>query len=294
MTRRQAAESANREFPEAMQPEYEDSLMHKREAAGPVVPRGQHGAWLAMSLAVPVIALLLIVIDDERIAFRFLPRQTFPEVCWSRSFFGILCPLCGMTRSVVYLCHGDWEASLAMHRLGGMILFTRSTQNISPDISGLLDRLKDETDERYKVDRDNRLQIVVECVRETQSQIEGPVRCRDIFKKLGVPRGTARHWLNEAVVAKRLRYDGVKGGYKVGSSGDGPFREVTEAQIVECTRAIENGRPASESDIAKELGTTVRRVRSQLKHAEKAGLVIAHNGRCWSGKLSDDRLVLID
>ena len=56
----------------------------------------------------------------ERPARRFqgLPGIPMPRKCWSRSLFGVKCPGCGLTRSVVYLAHGDWRASLAMHRLG--------------------------------------------------------------------------------------------------------------------------------------------------------------------------------
>ncbi len=39
----------------------------------------------------------------------------------SRQWFGLNCPGCGLTRSLIHLAHGDWQASMAMHRLGWMM-----------------------------------------------------------------------------------------------------------------------------------------------------------------------------
>lgn len=77
--------------------------------------------WLAVGLAVPAVAALLVVIDGERIALSPFPQFPLPTACLSRNLFGIECPGCGLTRSIVYLVHGEWSASWQMHRLGGLI-----------------------------------------------------------------------------------------------------------------------------------------------------------------------------
>ncbi len=83
--------------------------------------RRRHRFMLAVSSAVVLLALLLRVRPDERVEFAWLPGIPLPETCASRSWFGIECPGCGLTRSMVYLFHGDWRASLAEHRLGWLL-----------------------------------------------------------------------------------------------------------------------------------------------------------------------------
>jgi len=88
----------------------EDSLSKGR--------RSRHRTMLAIACVVVVLSLLFQVRSDQRVEFSWLPGIPMPETCWSRSLFGAKCPGCGLTRSIVYLAHGDWRASLAMHRLG--------------------------------------------------------------------------------------------------------------------------------------------------------------------------------
>jgi len=73
---------------------------------------------LCVTSVVLVLACLLEVRADQRVALGCLPGWPFPETCLSRSAFGVSCPGCGLTRSFVYLAHGDWIASWNMHRLG--------------------------------------------------------------------------------------------------------------------------------------------------------------------------------
>ena len=44
-----------------------------------------------------------------------------PPLCMSRAWFGVSCPGCGLTRSFIYLAHGDWDASWQSHRLGWLL-----------------------------------------------------------------------------------------------------------------------------------------------------------------------------
>ncbi len=80
--------------------------------------QSRHRTMLAIACGVVVLSLLLHVRSDQRVEFGWLPGLPMPEMCWSRSLFGAKCPGCGLTRSLVYLAHGDWRASLTMHRLG--------------------------------------------------------------------------------------------------------------------------------------------------------------------------------
>lgn len=78
----------------------------------------RHREMLAVSAGIVLLSLLLVARADGRVAFGFLPRYPLPESCGSRLWFGVACPGCGLTRSLVHLAHGDWSKSLRAHRLG--------------------------------------------------------------------------------------------------------------------------------------------------------------------------------
>jgi hypothetical protein len=80
--------------------------------------QSRHRSMLIIAVVVVVASFLLQVRSDQRVELSCLPGVPSPEMCWSRSIFGLKCPGCGLTRSLIYLAHGDWRSSLAMHRLG--------------------------------------------------------------------------------------------------------------------------------------------------------------------------------
>jgi hypothetical protein len=80
--------------------------------------RRRHREVLAISAFVIVLAFLLEVRSDQRVAFRFLPAWPLPETCVSRKLLHVNCPGCGLTRSFVYLAHGDWRPSWNVNRVG--------------------------------------------------------------------------------------------------------------------------------------------------------------------------------
>ena len=80
--------------------------------------RSRHRIMLAVACVVVVMSVLFNVRSDQRVEIRCLPGIPLPETCWSRTVFGVKCPGCGLTRSIVYLAHGDWRASWRMHRVG--------------------------------------------------------------------------------------------------------------------------------------------------------------------------------
>jgi hypothetical protein len=76
---------------------------------------------LAVAGAIVVLAFLLQVRTDERVALRGLPGYPLPQLCTARAWFGTKCPGCGLTRSFIYLARGDWSASWREHRLGWLL-----------------------------------------------------------------------------------------------------------------------------------------------------------------------------
>ena len=83
--------------------------------------RLHHQTMLAIAAAVVLLAFALHVRQDQRVEFRFLPGWPLPQSCTSQAFFGIDCPGCGLTRSLIYAARGQWADSFQMHRLGGLM-----------------------------------------------------------------------------------------------------------------------------------------------------------------------------
>lgn len=82
--------------------------------------RRRHLFFLALATLVVAMALLLDVRGD-RVAIAGLRDYPLPHLCMSRSLFGLSCPGCGLTRSFIYLAHGDWQAAWRVHRLGWLV-----------------------------------------------------------------------------------------------------------------------------------------------------------------------------
>jgi Protein of unknown function (DUF2752) len=83
--------------------------------------KDRHWSMLWLSLAVVVCAFLLKVDAGGGVAPNWFPRATLPGMCFSRTWLGIECPGCGLTRSFIALAHGDLSASLAYHRVGWVL-----------------------------------------------------------------------------------------------------------------------------------------------------------------------------
>jgi Protein of unknown function (DUF2752) len=79
---------------------------------------GRHRDMLAIACAVWVLAFSLVEIPGGRVALRCLSRFPLPETCMSRALLGVKCPGCGLTRSIIHMAEGDWQASWRAHRLG--------------------------------------------------------------------------------------------------------------------------------------------------------------------------------
>ncbi len=79
---------------------------------------GRHGEVLAIACLVWALAFVLVEVPGGRVAVRGLSQFPLPESCTSRTWLGVKCPGCGLTRSIIHLAEGDWRASWQSHRLG--------------------------------------------------------------------------------------------------------------------------------------------------------------------------------
>jgi hypothetical protein len=80
-----------------------------------------HRQMLAIACAVWMLAFALHELPNGRVAVRGFSGFPLPQTCASRIWFGLRCPGCGLTRSIIHLAEGDWRASWHDHRLGGVM-----------------------------------------------------------------------------------------------------------------------------------------------------------------------------
>ncbi len=74
-----------------------------------------------VGLATLAAALILDVVSDKVV----MPDgAALGGSCWSLEIFGVACPFCGMTRSVIAFAHGDLGLSLGFHPGGFLMAIT--------------------------------------------------------------------------------------------------------------------------------------------------------------------------
>lgn len=84
--------------------------------------RGHHRWMLWVAGIVAVLAVIFDVsADREHVFVRGFPKIVMPGSCLSREIFHMDCPGCGLTRSIVFLAHGEVRASWQMHRVGWLM-----------------------------------------------------------------------------------------------------------------------------------------------------------------------------
>ena len=81
----------------------------------------RHWEMLATACGIILLSSVLIVRSDEHAAFALLPNCPIPSSCPSRAIFGINCAGCGLTRSFIFLAHGDWQNAFARNRMGWLL-----------------------------------------------------------------------------------------------------------------------------------------------------------------------------
>ena len=81
-----------------------------------------------MAITVIAIAEVLQVLPDGRIALIGWESSPLPHTCVSRRLWNVSCPGCGLTRSFVYLAHGQWRESLTVNRVGWVLALLVAVQ----------------------------------------------------------------------------------------------------------------------------------------------------------------------
>jgi hypothetical protein len=76
---------------------------------------------LVIACLVVAASVLLEAEGNTEVVLAALPQVVVPPLCVSRTWFGVRCPGCGLTRSFVHLAHGRWQASWQAHRLGWLL-----------------------------------------------------------------------------------------------------------------------------------------------------------------------------
>lgn len=74
------------------------------------------GHVLLLGLCGGILLLALVITPSTEMLDLF--GQEIPVLCGFRKMFGIPCPGCGMTRSFVFLAHGDLVSGFRMNLLG--------------------------------------------------------------------------------------------------------------------------------------------------------------------------------
>ncbi len=108
--------NATEDFVELAVDEYalaEQSLIRSRT--------DRHRTMLCISVIVLVLSFALAIRGTGDSASVTVGEVQLPSLCSSRSWFGIECPGCGLTRSFIALASGDLEASFRYHRLGWLL-----------------------------------------------------------------------------------------------------------------------------------------------------------------------------
>ncbi len=82
----------------------------------------QQRSWHLVVLILSTLTLLLSaslqVVPGGRVAFRWWPEVVLPETCMAKVLSGLNCPGCGLTRSFVFLTHGQFVEAITINRAG--------------------------------------------------------------------------------------------------------------------------------------------------------------------------------
>lgn len=78
----------------------------------------RHRFMLVVASVIVGSALFFRVPSTDRVEMVGLSGIPMPSMCMSKSLFGVDCPGCGLTRSLLCFFQGDFSSSLALHRIG--------------------------------------------------------------------------------------------------------------------------------------------------------------------------------
>ena len=74
------------------------------------------------------VTLLLSVSMSPSTGQLSLGGWVIPELCMYKRMFHFECPGCGLTRSFVFMGHGDWAAAWGMNKIGPLLFVITATQ----------------------------------------------------------------------------------------------------------------------------------------------------------------------
>jgi hypothetical protein len=72
--------------------------------------------WFLLLFSLVTVGASMVLTTSDEWVYAF--GWPLPEVCTLRKVLGIRCPGCGLTRSFVFMGHGEWLSALRMHWLG--------------------------------------------------------------------------------------------------------------------------------------------------------------------------------
>ncbi len=78
----------------------------------------RHRFMLIVACVIVVSALVFRVPSNDRVELAGIEGLPMPSMCLSKSMFGIDCPGCGLTRSLLCFFQGNIANSVALHRVG--------------------------------------------------------------------------------------------------------------------------------------------------------------------------------
>jgi hypothetical protein len=90
--------------------------------------RARHRDMLVIASLVLLLAPLLSIRPDQRLALPGWSSLPLPSTCMSQELFHARCPGCGLTRSIILLAHGHWTASFHMHHVGWLMALSIAAQ----------------------------------------------------------------------------------------------------------------------------------------------------------------------
>jgi hypothetical protein len=78
--------------------------------------------FILLSICVTILALAAnLEVNPQATEQVALSGWTLPELCQSKRLFQFDCPGCGLTRSFIYMAHGEVPAAFKMHPTGAML-----------------------------------------------------------------------------------------------------------------------------------------------------------------------------
>ncbi|MBM80820.1 MAG: hypothetical protein CMJ78_09520 [Planctomycetaceae bacterium] len=98
------------------------------EFEAPAINKRDHWLILGASCLVFLLAALLTVLPEGRVAFKGFESHPLPHTCSLRMMINLDCAGCGLTRSTIHLVHGNFSAALAVHRLGWLVALLIASQ----------------------------------------------------------------------------------------------------------------------------------------------------------------------